>query len=155
LKPEHFQISLIHEDDEDECYISEPEPAIRNGVRVKRLSNKAILPTKGSRLEAGHDIYAISEFNIPSQGQVLAETGIAIGLPKGTHARIAPRTGLASKKDIAINGVVIDADYTGEIRVIMINQGKADCRIQEGDRIAQLILEKINTSDMSEVDELA
>jgi len=78
LKPEHFQISLIHEDDEDEGYISEPEAATRNGVRVKRLSNKAILPTKGSRLAAGHDIYAISEFTIPAQGEVLAETGIAI-----------------------------------------------------------------------------
>jgi len=90
LKPEHFQISLIDEDEEDEGYISEPEPAIGNGVRVKQLSDKAILQTKGSRLAAGHDIYAISEFTIPAQGQVLAETGIAIGLPKGTYARIAP-----------------------------------------------------------------
>jgi len=93
LKSEHFQISLIHEDDKDEGYISEPELAIRNRVRVKRLSNKAILPTKGSRLAAGHDIYTISEFTIPVQGQVLAETGIAIGLPKGTYARIAPQSG--------------------------------------------------------------
>jgi len=154
LKPELYQISLIHEDDEDEGYISEPEPGIRNGVRVKRLSNQAILQTKGSRLAAGHDIYAISEFTIPAQGQVLAETGIRIGLPKGTYARIAPRSGLANKKGIAINGGVIDVDYTGEIRVIMINHGKADCRIQEGDRIAQLMIEKINISDIMEVDEL-
>jgi len=91
---------------------------------------------------AEHDIYAINEFTIPAQGQVLAETGIAIGLPKGMYARIAPRSGLASKKGIAINGGVIDTDYTREIRVIMINHGKADCRIQEGDRIAQLMIEK-------------
>jgi len=142
LKPEHFQISLIHEDDEDEGYISEPEPTIKNGIRVKRLSSKAILPTKGSTLAAGHDIYAISEFTIPVQGQVLAETGIAIGLPKGTYARIAPRSGLASKKGIAINGGVIDADNTGEIRVIIINHGKVDCRIQEEDRIAHSSLKK-------------
>jgi len=153
-KPENFPISLIHEDDEDEGYISEPEPTIKNGIRVKRLSSKAILPTKGSRLAAGHYIYAIGEFSIPAHGQVLAETGIVIGLPKGTYARIAPRSGLASKKVIAINGGVIDADYTSEIKVIMINYGKADCRIHEGDRIAQLIIEKINTSDIMEVDEL-
>ena len=91
---------------------------------------------------------------VSAQGQVLAETGIAIGLPKGTYAWIAPRSGLASKKGIAINGGVIDADYTGEIRVIMVDHGKADCRIQEGDRIAQLIIEKIHTSDIMEVDEL-
>jgi len=154
LKPEHFQISLIHEDDEYEGYISEPEAATRNGVPVKRLSNKAILPTKGSRLAAGHNIYAISEFTIPAQGQVLAEMGIASGLPKGTYARISPRSGLANKKSMAINGGVIDADYTCEIKVIMINHGKAHCRIPEGDRIAQLIIERINTSDIMEVDEL-
>jgi len=154
LKPEHLQILLSHEDDEYEGYISEPEPAIKNGVRVKRLSNKAILPTKGSRQAAGHDIYAISELTIPAQGQVLVETGIDIGLPKGTCARIAPRSGLASKKGIAINGGVIGADYTCEIRVIIINHGKADCRIQEGDRIAQVIIENINTSDIMEVNEV-
>jgi len=152
LKPEHFQISLIQEDDEDEGYISEPETATRNKVRVKRLSNKAILPTKGSRRAAGHDIYAISEFTIPAQGQILAETGKAIGLPKGTYARITPPSGLSRKKGTAINGGVIDADYTGEIKVIMVNHGKADCRLQEGDQITLLIIEKIDTTDIMEVD---
>ena len=75
-------------------------------------------------------------------------------MPKGTYARIAPRSGLASKKGIAINGGVIDADYAGEVKVIMVNHGKNDCRIQPGDRIAQLIIEKIDTSDMMEVDDL-
>jgi len=55
-KPEGFQISLIHEDDEDAGYISEPEPGIRNGVQVNRLSNKAMLPTKGSPIVARHEI---------------------------------------------------------------------------------------------------
>jgi len=55
---------------------------------------------------------------------------------------------------MAIKGGIIDANYTGEIRVIMIDHGKADCRIQEGDRIAQLIIEKINISDIMEVHEL-
>ena len=134
--------------------MSELEQVLQQAIRKKGLSAKATLPTKGSRMAAGHDIYAINEFTIPAQGQVLAEMGIAIGLPKGTYARVAPRSGLASKKGIAINGGVIDADYTGEIKVIMINHGKSDCRIQAGDRIAQLIIEKIKTSDMIEVDDL-
>src|ERR1700712_38617 len=112
LRPEHFELSLIHAEDEDEGYITEPEQETVQGIRIKRLSAKATTPTKGSRLAAGHDLYAIDEFTIPAQGQVLAETGIAIGLPKGTDGRIAPRSGLASKKGIAINGGVIDADYT-------------------------------------------
>ena len=61
---------------------------------------------------------------------------------------------MASKKGIAINGGVIDTDYTGEVTVFMINHGKIDCRTQAGDRIAQLIIEKIDTSDMMEVDNL-
>jgi len=154
LKSEHFQISLIYQNNEDEGYISEPEPTIRKGIRIKGLSNKAILPTQGSRLAAGYDIYAISEFIIPAQRHVPAETGIAIGRPVGTYARIAPRSGLASKKGIAMNEGVIDADYTIKISVIMIKHGKADCRIQEGERIAQLIIERINKSDIMEVDEL-
>ena len=84
----------------------------------------------------------------------MAETGIAIGLPKGTNARIAPRSGLASKRGIVINGGVIDSDYTGEVKVIMINYMKIDCRIQAEDRIAQMIIEKIDMSDMMEVDQL-
>ena len=154
MKPEHFGLSLIHADDEDKGYVSEPEQVLQQRIRIKRLSANATLPTKGSWLAAGHDIYVINEFTIPVQGQVLAETGIAIGKPKGTYARIAPRSGLASKKGIAINGGVIDADYTGEVKVIMINHGKIDCRIQAGDRITQLIIEKIDTSDMMEVDNL-
>ena len=96
----------------------------------------------------------INEFTIPAQGQVLAETSITIRPPKGTYVRIAPRSGLASKKGIAINGGVIDADYTGEVKVIMINHRKIDYRILAGDRMAQLIIEKIDTSDMMEVDDL-
>ena len=154
MKPKHFQISLIHEDDEYEGYFSESEPRVRDGIIVKRLSNKAILPTKGARIARGDDIYAISEFTISAPGQVLADTGIAIGLAKGTYARLAPWSDLASKKGIAINRGVIDADYTGHVRVIRFNLSKTDCRIQEGDRIAQLIIEKINTSDIMELDEL-
>jgi len=66
FKPEHFQISRLHEADEDESYISESEPMIKNGIRVKPLSATGILPTKGLRFVAGHDIYAISEFTIPA-----------------------------------------------------------------------------------------
>ena len=154
LKSEHFGLSLIHADDKDEGYVSELEQVLQQAIRIKTLSAKATLVTKGSWLAAGDNIYVINEFTMPAQGYVLAEMGIAIRLPKGTYARIAPWSGLASKKGIAINGSVIDADYTGEVKVIMINQGKIDCRIQAGDRIAQLIIEKIDTADMMEVGNL-
>ena len=91
---------------------------------------------------------------IPAGGQRLVGTGIAIGIPQGTYARIAPISGLAYKKSIGIGGGVIDADCTGEVKVIMMNHGKRSYQVQEGDRIAQMIIEKLEMSDMMEVDNL-
>ena len=102
------------------------------------------MPTKGSRIAAGHDLYAMEKIKIPAKGQVLVETGLGIGLPKGTYARIVPRTGRADKKRIKVGGGVID-DYTGEVKVILINQGMQECLILAGERMAQIIVEKINT----------
>ena len=87
-------------------------------------------------------------------GQTLVKTGIAIGLPEGTYGRLAARSGIASRMGIAVGGGVIDADYTGEIKVILRNHGKADCLYKAGDRIAQLIVEKIANTDAMEVDDL-
>jgi len=112
------------------------------------------MPTKGSRIAAGHDIYAIKAIRIPARGQMLVETGIAVGLLPNTYARLARRSGLASTKGIDISGGVIDADYTGEVKVIMINHSNDDCHIMERERIAQIIIEKINISDAMEVDKL-
>ena len=92
-----------------------------NWLRIKRLQQKAIIPTKSSRLAAGHDIYALKDGTIPAQRQMLVDTGIAIGLPRGTYGRLAARSGMASKHGIVVGGGVIDADYTGEIKVRLRN----------------------------------
>jgi len=72
-------------------------------------------------MAAGHDIYALKDGTIPAQRQMLVDTGMAIGLPSGTYGRLAARSGMASKHGIAVGGGVIDADYTGEIKVILRN----------------------------------
>ena len=92
-------------------------------LQVKRLTSKARIPTKGSKKAAGHDLYAQSETTIPAKGQGIIGTGIALGLPPDTYGRIAPLSGLALKHSLAVNAGVIDADYTGEIKVILINLG--------------------------------
>ena len=112
------------------------------------------MPTKGSRMAAGHDIYRHKNETIPAQRQMLVETRISIGLPKGTYGRLAARSGMASKQGIAVGGGVIDADYTGEIRVILPNHGTSDYEFKAGDRIAQLIVETIQTSEAVVVDKL-
>jgi len=81
-------------------------------------------------------------------------TGIALELPKGKCGRLAARSGIASKMVIAVGGGVVEVDYTGEEKVILGNQGKADCLFQAGDQIAQLIVERIADADAMEVDKL-
>jgi len=93
-------------------------------IQVMKMAAKAMLPSKGSRFSAGHDLYALEDVLIPAQGQKLIGTGIAIGISQGTYARIAPRSGLVYRESIGIGGGVIDADYTGEVKVIMMNHGK-------------------------------
>jgi len=80
---------------------------------------------------------------VPVTGQAMVETGIAIGLPEGTYGRLAARSGMASKRGVAVGSGVIDADYTGEVKVILRNNGQGNCSFKAGDRRAQLIIEKI------------
>src|SRR5437588_4947076 len=80
---------------------------------------------------------------IPPIERMAIRTGIAIAAPPGTYARIAPRSSLAVKHSIDIGAGVIDQDYRGEIKVILINHSKYPYQVRPGDRIAQLILEKI------------
>jgi len=88
-----------------------------------KLSDKAIIPTKGSRFAAGQDMCAMTDGLVPAKGQTRVETAIAIGLPQGTYGRLAARSAMASKMGIAVGGGVIDADYTGEVKVILRNHG--------------------------------
>src|SRR5437588_5399863 len=80
---------------------------------------------------------------IPPNERMVISTGIAIATPPGTYARIAPRSGLAAKHSIDIGAGVIDQDYRREIKVILINHSKYTYQVRRGDRIAELILEKI------------
>jgi len=101
-----------------------------------------MISTKGSRLAAGHDFYALTDGLVPAKGQVMVETGIAIGLLEGTYGRLAAGSGMATKMGIAVDRGVIDAHYTREVKVILRNHGQTDCSYKAGERIAQLIVER-------------
>ena len=153
LKSENFQISIIHQKRSVETALT-PERRQPTTLRIMKLSDKAIIRTKRSRFAAGHDIYALTDGLVPRKGQTMVETGIGIGLPEGTYGRLAARSGMASMMGIAVGGGVIDADYTGEVKVILRNHGEADCVFRAGDRIAQLIIEKVGNADAMQVDDL-
>ncbi|KAI1006592.1 hypothetical protein K3495_g1627 [Podosphaera aphanis] len=127
-------------------------PSVEAPLRVKKISDKARLPTRGSALAAGYDLYAVRETRVPARGKALVQTDLVIGVPPGTYGRIAPRSGLASKHMIDTGAGVIDADYRGEVKVLLFNHGEEDFVINEGDRIAQLVLEKISTPEVVEVE---
>ena len=123
-------------------------------VKVKKLSAEARVPTKGSVKAAGHDLYASEGTAVPAGGQVMVGTGVAIQLPHNTYGRIAPRSGLAVKHRLATNAGVIDSDYRGEVKVVLVNQGSQQYQVEKGALIAQLIIEKINNEELQDVAEL-
>ncbi|GLT58045.1 hypothetical protein SLA2020_309710 [Shorea laevis] len=149
--------------------ILEPSPKIQkldqNGVdevpqssfpllKVKKLSEKAVLPSRGSPLSAGYDLSSATDTKVPARGKALVPTDLSISIPEGTYARVAPRSGLAWKHSIDVGAGVIDADYRGPVGVILFNHSDADFEVKTGDRIAQLIIERITTPDVVEVEDL-
>ena len=89
------------------------------GLQVKLLRGNAMLPARGSARAAGYDLCAASNCIIPSGGKGTIETGLAVSLPLGTYARIAPRSGLAIRNFIDVGVGVVYLDYRGEIKVIL------------------------------------
>ena len=100
------------------------------------MSPEALLPKKGSEFSAGFDLHALTEAVVPARGKACIQTGIAMAIPEGNYGRIAPRSGLAAKHFIDVGAGVIDADYRGELKVLLFNHGEKDFEIKAQDRIA-------------------
>ena len=124
-------------------------------LKVQKLSNNAALPKRSTGGATGYDLCASQDCTIPTKGKGLVKTGLAISFPAGLYARIAPRSGLVLKKFIDVGAGVVDSDYRGEVGVILFNHGDQDFEVKMGDRIAQLILEKIDTPPVEEVQGLS
>ncbi|CAI5735018.1 unnamed protein product [Peronospora destructor] len=123
-------------------------------LRIKKITSRAILPTRGSELAAGLDLSAAYDAVIPANDKGLIKTDLIIAVPDGCYARVAPRSGLALRKSIDIGAGVIDADYRGNVGVILFNHSTNDFSVKYGDRVAQLILEKVEYPEILEVDEI-
>jgi dUTP pyrophosphatase len=124
-------------------------------VEIKKLSENAKVPTRGTIFAAGYDLYAAENFIIKPLSRQLVKTNISIGVPEGFYGRIAPRSGLAYKNGIDVLAGVIDSDYRGDIGVILFNTDvNKDFEVKAGDRIAQLIIEKCFNASWLEVENL-
>jgi dUTP pyrophosphatase len=123
-------------------------------LRVKKLSEHAVLPSRATASSAGYDLSAAHAAVVPRHGRAVIQTDLAIAVPPGHYGRIAPRSGLAVKFFVDVGAGVIDCDYRGAVGVVLFNHSADDFHVKQGDRIAQLILEVISTPAVVEVDEL-
>ena len=124
-------------------------------LEVLKLAPNAVVPTRGSAFAAGLDLYAIEGKVVPRGSRALIRTGLAIAVPNGHYARIAPRSGLALNSGIDVGAGVVDSDYRGEVCVLLFNFGENDFLVAEGMRVAQMIVEKILVPSVVEVAQLS
>lgn len=120
----------------------------------KKLDSRATLPVRGSRAAAGLDLYSIETVSLEPGQRAIARTGLAVAIPEGFYGRLAPRSGLATKKGLDVLAGVIDADYRGEIGCLLHNTGQEKIELAENTKICQLIIEKIISPEAAWADEL-
>lgn len=127
-------------------------------VRVKKLHPNAQLPTYGSEFAAGADLYACLEEAVTIQpGETFwVPTGIALEVPVGCAGLVYARSSLGAKRGLApANKVgVVDSDYRGEVRVVLLNHSKEPQTIQPGERVAQFVITPVLTPTYVEAEEL-
>jgi len=129
-------------------------------VQIKRLphSDGLPLPRYMSSHAAGMDLFAAVDgaVTINSGERALIPTGITIALPEGYEAQVRPRSGLAIKKGISVLNApgTVDADYRGEVCVILVNHDSAPFEVRRGDRIAQMVIKEFVRAELEEVSEL-
>uniref|UniRef100_A0A3P8V8R2 Deoxyuridine 5'-triphosphate nucleotidohydrolase n=1 Tax=Cynoglossus semilaevis TaxID=244447 RepID=A0A3P8V8R2_CYNSE len=112
-------------------------------LRFAKLSEHATTPTRGSSNAAGFDLYSAYDYSIGPMDKAIVKTDIQIAAPHGYYGRVAPRSGLAVKHFIDVGAGVVDEDYRGNVGVVLFNFGKETFEVKKGDRVAQLVCEKI------------
>ncbi len=124
-------------------------------IKFKKLNDAAIIPSYQSAGAAGMDIHSIEDTVIYARGVKLVKTGLIVEIPEGYEIQVRPRSGLAAKYGVTVLNApgTIDSDYRGEIGVILINQSPDEIPfiVKAGDRIAQLVVAKVERAEVEEV----
>lgn len=125
-----------------------------HSLQVVRTTETSKLPIRATPGSAGYDLFSAVDIFVPAHGKVIVPTGLKIRVPFGHYGRIAPRSGLTVKYFLDIGAGVIDPDYSQLVGVVMFNFSDDGYQVQTGDRVAQLIIEKISTPDVIEVESI-
>ena len=123
-------------------------------LQFVKMSPKAVVPTKATKYSIGLDLHSPDRYLIRPKKQVLIPTQIKLGIPPGYYGRIASKSQLAIQDQVHVGAGVIDPDYTGEIKVLLINNSQHYYQVKEGEPIAQLILERASVPILKQVKEL-
>lgn len=118
---------------------------------ISKVVPHAVIPTRATEGAAGYDLNACEDAVVPAGGWKMINTGIAVQIPSDCYARVAPRSGLTLKKGLSTGAGVVDSDYRDAVRVILFNHSDIDFEVKAGDRIAQMIFERIYTPVLQEV----
>ncbi|XP_034535845.1 deoxyuridine 5'-triphosphate nucleotidohydrolase, mitochondrial isoform X2 [Notolabrus celidotus] len=133
----------------------ETKPAEERPVlRFAKLTEHATKPTRGSTKAAGYDLYSAYDYSIGPLDKAIVKTDIQIAVPHGCYGRVAPRSGLAAKNFIDVGAGVVDEDYRGNVGVVLFNFSKETFEVKKGDRVAQLVCERICYPDLEELETL-
>lgn len=128
-------------------------------ILIKKLSDKVIIPKYETSGSSGMDISAFIDKNIEvyPEDKAIVPTGFALSIPKNYEVQIRPRSGLAAKNSITVLNTpgTIDSDYRGEIKVILFNLGKEKFIVENGMRIAQMVVSPVVTGELIEVSDLS
>jgi dUTP pyrophosphatase len=122
-------------------------------LKVKKIVEQALPPTKHNPNDAAFDLYAVKDMQIPVNTTDIVHTGICIEIPKGYFGKIESRSSLA-KRGIFCTAGVIDSGYRDEIMVVMNNLSQDNYSVKQGDRIAQMIIHRVQNFDIIESDSL-
>lgn len=130
--------------------------AERPQLRVRRLHPAASLPGYAHPGDAGLDLTTVEALVVPPGGRVAAPTGLAVAIPSGWVGLVHPRSGLARRHGLTVANApgTIDAGYRGEVQVLLVNLGDASVELEVGDRVAQLLLQRVGHAEVVEVEEL-
>jgi len=123
-------------------------------LKVKKINNEAKIPTKGHPGDAGIDFYTTETVIFPPGGQMRVPTGIAVEIPEGHVGLIWDKSSVSFNLGLKIMGGVIDAGYRGEIIMNFLNTSNKEVLLDQGQKIAQLIIQKFEDCDIVEVSEL-
>jgi dUTP pyrophosphatase len=126
-------------------------------LRYRRLKVAARPPTQAHEGDAGYDLHAAEAVTIDPGARASVGTGIAVAIPEGQAGLVVPRSGLAARHGISVVNApgLIDSGYRGELRVLLLNTDSSEpFTVEPGDRIAQLVLVRVETEELEEVAEL-